>query len=202
MTQTTPFSNGIEWILLILIALITIFSFIIFRANAVLLSNRGSKIEKAALGDNGKLQLGLNLMMIFISAISVSWLVYNYQKTGINTFNLIIGLIVFIQLFLLPVYHGVLYADKKVWVVENIPEFVDLVKPVGIVHQSSKTKTYYGRNSKNELQLVTVVADEVKSCSVSKVLSLKEFIKNYLKHEDAISIPADTKIKKPKSKKI
>ena len=47
-------------------------------------------------------------------------------------------------------------------------------------------------NNKNEFQLVTVLAEEVRSCSVGKVIPLKTFINNYLKQAGSNTLPGKT----------
>lgn len=174
-----------QWSLLILLALCTLYiTFKILSVNSVLLQqkNNGSNslIEEAVMG--GQIAIVLMFAVLFLTALSVLWLKMHLSAVN-NSFTWVLGIVVAIQLFLLPIFYGSLYADRKVRVLAATPEAVKgLKEPLGIVDRTSDHVTLLGLDKNDERRLVTIKLDDLNGIPVKNIVSLKKFVKNDLAH--------------------
>jgi hypothetical protein len=98
-----------------------------------------------------------------------------------SPFFWILSAVTSIQIFMLPIYHGALFADRKVRVLAASPDAVKgISEPLGIVDRTSKHFTLMGRDAVGNLRLVTVKLDDLNGIPVKKIVSLNKFMENNL----------------------
>ncbi|MGA1795649.1 MAG: hypothetical protein ACMUIL_07300 [bacterium] len=177
--------NTGQWLLLVLLAICTLYiTFRILSVNGVLLrgKNNGwnSLLERAVIG--GEPAVALMFAVLFLTALSVLWLKMRLPAVN-DSFTWMLGIVVTIQIFLLPIFHGSLYADRKVRVLAATPEAVkDFKEPLGIVDRTSDHVTLLGVDKNDERRLVTIKIDDLNGIPVKNIVSLKKFIQNELAH--------------------
>ncbi len=169
----------IQWVALILVAMITILSMSILSANGILLLEGDlptSGLEGAVLGSATGLRLGLILASVLLAGLSVLWL-YAHVKSGPGTFAWVLAAVVALQAFMLPIYHGALFADRRVRVLSEVPGVVQgLTPPVAIVDRTTEQATLLGRNGDGRRVLATVAMKDLDGIPVQAVMSLDDFV--------------------------
>jgi hypothetical protein len=173
------FLNIGQWLLLVLLALVTLFFTVkVFSVNGVLLQQKfsgpNSPLQEAVMG--GTLAIVLIFAVMLLTALSILWLKMRLS-TANDAFTWVLGIVVAIQIFLLPIFHGALYADRKVRVLGATPAVVQgLMGPLGIVDRTSEHVALLGMDENNQRRLVTIKLDELNGIPVKKIVSLKEFV--------------------------
>ena len=108
-------AGALQWLTLIAIAAMTLGSMSILSVHGLLLRNDlpASGLEAAVLGGSGGLRLALTFAPVLLAGLSAVWL-YGRLSVGGSALGLILGLVVALQAFMLPIYHGALFADRRV----------------------------------------------------------------------------------------
>lgn len=190
--------NAGQWLLLILLAICTLYITVrILSVNGLLLRQESggshSMLEEAVLG--GQMAVAIMFAVVLLAALSALWL--RTRVPAVNSpFTWVLAIVVTMQLFLLPICYGALYADRKVRILAAIPGVVkDLKEPLGIVDRTSDHVTLLGLNKTNERRMVVVKLDELNGVPVKEIVSLKKFVQNELSHageEGVVSMPKKT----------
>ncbi len=177
-----------QWLLLVLLAICTLFiTAKVLSVNGVLLQekNNGSNslLEAAVMG--GQMGLILMLAVFFLTTLSVLWLKTRLPAVG-DSFTWVLAIVVALQLFLLPIFYGSLYADRKVRVLAAIPDAVKgLKEPLGIVDRTSDHVTLLGLDKNNdERRLVTIKLDALNGIPIKNIVRLEKFVQNELVHAE------------------
>ena len=91
--------------------------------------------------------------------------------------GLILGLVVALQAFMLPIYHGALFADRRVRVLAGVPEGVrGLVMPLAIVDRTADQATLLGSDGGGLRGLTTVALEKLDGIPVRAVVPLADFL--------------------------
>ena len=127
---------------LIVVATLTLMSMSIFSARGLLLREDPlptSGIAGAVSGNSDRgLPLALTLMSVLLAWLCALWLSYRF-KTRTGQVGLILAFLVALQVFLLPIYHGVLFADRQVRLLSRLPDTVrGLATPVAGSNRRSR----------------------------------------------------------------
>lgn len=139
-----------------------------------------SLIERALAGH--KVAVILLATALFQTTISVGWLATRLPAAD-DPLSWVLGIVVAIQITLLPMLHGAFFADRKVRVLAAIPDAVKgLKEPLGIVDRSSDHVTLFGLDANDARILVTVKLDDLDGVAVKKIVSLKDFMEQDLGH--------------------
>lgn len=168
-----------QWLLLVLLAMGTLFILVkILSVSGVLLqqqnSGPNSSLEAAVMG--GPLAIVLMFAVVLLATLSVLWLKMRVSAAN-DPFAWVLGIVVAIQIFLLPISYGALYADRKVRVLGAKPAVVQgLKEPLGIVDRTSEHVTLLGLDENDRRGLVTIKLDDINGVPVKKITSLKEFV--------------------------
>jgi hypothetical protein len=181
------FLSAGQWLLLVLIALYTLYiTSKILSVNGVLLRqvNSGSRswIEEAVMGE--QMAVILMFVVVFMATISVLW--FRARVPVLNDlFIWMLAIVSTIQLFLVPITYGSLYADRKVRVLASIPDAAKVLKePLGVVDRASGYVTLLGLDKNCERRLVTIKIDDLNGIPVKDIVSLKTFVQNELVHAE------------------
>jgi hypothetical protein len=181
------FNSG-QWLLLVLLAICTLFITVkILNINGVLLQekNNGSNslLEGAVMG--GQMGVVLMFAVFFLTTLSVLWLRMRLPALN-DSFTWVLGIVVALQIFLLPISHGALYADRKVRVLAATPDAVKgLKEPLGIVDRTSDHVTLLGLDKNNdERRLVTIKLDALNGIPIKNIVTLRKFVQNDLIHAE------------------
>lgn len=123
------------------------------------------------------------LALFFLAALSVLWLKTRLEA-GPDPFAWTLSAVVALQLFLLPTFHGAVYADRKVRVLASAPAIVkDLKEPLGVVDRTNDRVTLLGLDKNtDERRLVTVKLDALDGIPIKKIVKLETFLHNDLVH--------------------
>ncbi|OPY76445.1 MAG: hypothetical protein A4E65_03184 [Syntrophorhabdus sp. PtaU1.Bin153] len=180
-----PFLGAIQWLVLVLVAIATLYlTFKILSVNGLLLrrQNSGSNSWIAEAITGGWIAVVLMFVVVFLAALSVLWLRTRMSAAN-EPFTWMLAIIAAIQLILVPISYGALYADRKVRVLAAVPDGAKVLKePLGIVDRGSGYATLYGLDANNERSLVTVKIDELNGIPIKNIVTLKKFVQNELVH--------------------
>lgn len=174
------------WLSLFVMALITLLLlFKVVDINGLLLhyqlTGTHTLFEEAAMGKRvGVLFMFLIVFMLVVSAL---WLKASVAQNAL-VLTWVLGLVVAVQLFLLPMFYGVVYADRKVRVLADVPDKIKYMKqPVGIVDRSSEHITLLGVNQNGLRSLVTIKLDDLNGVGISAIMRMGDFVKTQLQQE-------------------
>src|SRR5258705_3965773 len=153
----TPEVEIARWSALVAVAIVVILEFRVFAVSSVLLDPRTIALnaESNALLDGvlGRNSLGLWLVLgtTSLAALLLLWVIESGARVGANGFSFALILVVLLQLLMLPVYHGVFFADRSVRVPESVPASASaLVAPVAVVDRAGDRVTLFGANKSGE----------------------------------------------------
>jgi hypothetical protein len=170
----------LHWLTLIALWAMTLASMSILSVQGLLLRNDLplSGLEAAVLGAPGGLRLALAFAPVLLAGLSCLWLYRRLASgSGSGALTLILALVVALQAFMLPIYHGALLADRRVRVLAAIPETVrGLVEPVAIVDRTADQATLLGSDGDGQRGLATVALGKLDGIPVRAVVPLEDFL--------------------------
>jgi hypothetical protein len=180
--------QGSQWLLLFAMALLTVVAIQIVGTNGVLLKQDPlpeGGIAGAVLGQAVWLQILLNLAVVAVTILSALWL-HSRLSRAVGPFELVLATIVAAQLCLVPIYHGALLADRKVWELAAVPKTVKrLETPLGIVNRTPERVTLFGLDDQGQRRLTTIKLDDLNGVPIRQVLPLHAFIESIRQHQGA-----------------
>ncbi|TCL67175.1 hypothetical protein [Rhizobium sp. BK251] len=179
----------VQWIALIMVATMTLVSMGILRASGLLLRDPlpSAGLESAVLGGSVGLRLGLTFASVLLAVLSALWLL-NRAQSGQGALVTILAVVVALQAFLLPVYHGALFADRRVRVLSQLPPALSgLVMPVAIVDRTADQATLFGLDPSGRRGLATVEFKALDGIPILAVTSLRDFLDQVSDRRDAAS---------------
>lgn len=175
-----PWLNPIQWVLLAMLAVVTLMTVRILKISGLLLqqgvNNNGSKLVEAIMGTQPAFSLFLTVSIVFLAAISAYWLKMRIAA-GFDALTWVLCVVVAIIFFMLPIYHGALYADRKVRLLARVPDAVKGVyEPLGIVDHTKEQYTLLGRGADGQPLLTTIKQEDLYGTPIRKVVSLTDFM--------------------------
>ncbi|KPA19291.1 membrane protein [Candidatus Magnetomorum sp. HK-1] len=183
----TKLNNTIQWGVLLIVGIASLMTFKIFSVNSILLQQNlntpGSLIKEAIMGEQPIISLLLTFSLVILATLCVLWL--KERLVSKDLFVWVLCTVVFIQIFMLPIYHGGLFADRKVRVLAACPESIKgLMSPVGIIDHTSAHYTLLGCDSSSNRQIATIKQEDINGIPIKKIVSLNKFIKDDLPSGD------------------
>ena len=173
-------SEPMQWVTLVLVAMMTLFSMSIVTASSILLRADplpDSGLEGAVLGGPDGLRLGLTVAPVLLAGLSALWL-HHRVNAGAVMFAWFLAMMVALQAFMLPIYHGALFADRRVRVLSQLPAKIQgLVEPVAIVDRTAEQATLLGLDAAGRRGLATVPLAELDGIPVQAVVPLEDFLR-------------------------
>ena len=164
----------LEPVALALVAIFVILQFNVLAVDNLLLRDSRDGWAEAALGRNGG-GVELTLFSAALAILLGLWLQRRWTGDGAVTMALMI--LTLLQLILLPIIHGIFYADRKVRVFDSAPASAPALKgAVGVVFRGSGKVTLFGVNGDGKKRTVVVNEDELVGRSVSGIASLPDFL--------------------------
>lgn len=143
-------------------------------------SQSTSFLQKTVLGGAGA--IGLMAVVLVMTIVSMFWLLRSLKGAS-ATFVGTLSLVAAIQLFLVPIVHGALYADRIVRVLGAIPQaVVGLELPMGVVDRTNNHVTILGHNELHQPRLATLKIDDLNGIPMTHVVRLKEFMEMVAAH--------------------
>jgi hypothetical protein len=193
-TIPLPAQEALQWLGLVILALVVLFEFRVLGVGHVLLESDSTRsspfLADAVLGRNA-LGVWLVLGTAALTALSVLW--FNQAPRGaLSAFGVALGLVTLLQLLLLPVYQGMFYADQSVRVLDEVPPKASvLLGPVGIVDRGGESVTLLGANREGKRRLVTISKKDIEGLAITRVTTLRTFIDSLGKRAGvALLVPA------------
>lgn len=187
----TTFRATVEWVLVGLLAVTTILTLKILGVSGALLQQPDgraapSAIHQAILGGQRGLGLALTFVIVILTALSILWL----RARPINNpdpLTWVLGAVVTLQLFVLPIYHGALFADRKVRVLGERPDAITRASAsMGILDHTGEHVTLLGQDAGGLRWLATIKLDDLNGIPVTEIVSLNDFLgRNRTPHLDA-----------------
>lgn len=172
-----------QWLLLVVVAIMTIMTLKILSASGVLLqqgSLHSSSLTRAILGEATNLRLLLTFAIVLLVVLSALWLQHRLAN-AMGSFEWLLTIIVAVQIVMLPIYHGALFADRWVRVLALSPESVKgLTGPLGIVDHTAEHVTLLGLDSGGNRQLATIKLGDLNGIPIKQVVPLRHFIREVL----------------------
>lgn len=169
-----------QWLLLVALAIMTLLSLsFILSANSVLLQEgplTGSRLAEAVLGEAAPLRLLLIFAVTLFVVLSALWLQSRLAGT-MGAFEWLLALVVALQLIVLPIYHGVLFADRQVRVLDADPGRVPgLGGSLAIIDRTAEHVTLLALDGAGKRRLATVEIGDLNAIPIKKVVPLREFV--------------------------
>ncbi len=176
--------NLVQWVILTLVAGVTLFSFKILSVNGVLLQPRAamshSVLQEAIIEGGSTMGIILTFSLVLLATLSALWL-KSRLSIGHDSFVWVLGIVVAIQQLMLPIYHGALFADRKVQVLAATPSSVQRIsRPLGIVDRTSEHATLLGIDGQGQKQLATIKLEDLNGIPINKIVKLKDFLEKDL----------------------
>lgn len=174
----------LEWIGIVALAVLTLQSFSTLEVRSVLL-DAGAARAGGFRGAVAASVLGLNdvgvlitLAATFVATMTVLWARARMAESGSgDAAARILSLLAFVQLALLPIQHGIFYADRNARMLSRIPEGVSgVVPPVWVLDRGAERASLLARSATGEFCLVTVKVDALDGIAVSKTESIAEIV--------------------------
>ncbi len=180
----------VRWAGLVLLAVIVILEFQVFAVSNALLDRQGSELLDGVIGRNS-LGLWIVLGTTGIAMLSISWAIEKSDGFGTDGLSTALVLVVTLQVFLLPVHHGVFFADRSIRMLESPPPSASqLVPPIAIVDRSGEFVTLLGANKSGERRLVLIDKSELKGAAITGVTTLRAFLDTLAKASGSVPIVA------------
>jgi hypothetical protein len=174
--------DTLQWIALAALALLVVLQLKVLELNAVLLDDRATKLSgagfltDAALGRNNG-GLWLTLATVALALLATLWYWGRSADTTPKGLSVPLGIVALLQLLMLPIFHGMFFADRTVRVLDDVPASAkSLLAPVGIVDRGGDYVTLFGANHEGGHRLVIIGKDDLKGCAVQGVVSLSSFL--------------------------
>jgi hypothetical protein len=174
----------LEWIGIVALAVLTLQSFSTLEVRSVLL-DAGAARAGGFRGAVAASVLGLNdvgvlitLAATFVATMTVLWARARMAESGSgDAAARILLLLAFVQLALLPIQHGIFYADRNARMLSRIPEGVSgVVPPVWVLDRGAERASLLAHSATGEFCLVTVKVDALDGIAVSKTESIAEIV--------------------------
>lgn len=204
----TNLMNAGQWLVLGLVAVATIATFKLLSVNSILLrqynaNTLNSVLQEAIIGGRPAIRLLLTFLPVLLATLSVLWLRKASLSNADDPFVLVLIIVISLQIVMLPICHGALFADRKVRVLATIPDSVkDLSAPVGIVDRTSAHYTILGLDNDGNRQLATIKLDDLNGIPVNKIVSLSDFLRDDLAASSSSQVGVTTDFEvKPKKRK-
>jgi hypothetical protein len=180
------------WFAAIALAALTLASFTTLGIDAVLLDApaAGDSVHRAlALSILGGGQLGslITLTATLVAALSVFWLHKRYLAEGpADPLTWVLSVIVLLQLVLLPIQHGVFYADRNGRALARVPTGVTgVLPPVWLLDRGADRASLVARTPDGRLSLVTVKVDVLDGIPITRVAPISTIVDEVVHREGA-----------------
>jgi hypothetical protein len=142
--------------------------------SGVLLAPSSGWLADAALDRNDYGALVV-LATAALGAVMLSWADGHLRRAGgVDPLGAVLLLTGALLLVLLPMQHGVFYADRKAWRLDQTPEgATGLVPPVWLVDRGAADRVVlYGRTPDGQARLVTLKAEKLDGVAVTGISRL------------------------------
>jgi hypothetical protein len=142
--------------------------------SGVLLAPSSGWLADAALDRNDYGALVV-LATAALAAVMLSWADAHLRRArGVDPLAPVLLLIGVLLLALLPMQHGVFYADRKAWRLDQTPEgATGLVPPVWLVDRGAADRVVlYGRTPDGQARLVTLKAEKLDGVAITGISRL------------------------------
>jgi hypothetical protein len=170
--------SGLEVSAAAVVGALTIWDYIATTGvRGVLLAPSSAWVSQAALG-RGPLGTLLVLATTAAAAALLMWTREHYLRAGgLDLLGAALALITGLLVVLLPVQHGVFYADRTVRKLEGAPQAATgLSPPIWMVDRTADRVTLFGRGTDGHARLVTVRADQLDGVPVVGIGSLTDVL--------------------------
>ena len=171
------------WIAVITLAALTLASFTTLTVDAVLLDApaAGDCVHRAlaqSILGGGQLGSPITLAATLTAALSVSWLYDRYRAEGpADPLTRVLTVIALVQLVLLPIQHGIFYADRNGRALARLPAGVTgVLSPVWLLDRGSDRAALIARTADGRLCLLTVKVDVLDGIPVTRVAPLNTIV--------------------------
>jgi hypothetical protein len=172
-----------QWIALVALALVVSLEFRAFAVTNALLDpqTRGAGRASSVVLDGvlGRNALGLSLMLSTtgVALILTLWWNESGARGASDGFSVALTLVLLLQLFMLPICHGIFFADRSVRVLDGVPKSAtELAAPAAVVDRGGEYVTLFGLNKAGERRLVMIDKGDLKGTAISSVTSLSAFL--------------------------
>jgi hypothetical protein len=147
------------------------------RVNGVLLSGSTDWIAAAVLGRNAYGVL-LSLATTIAAGALLAWTREHYFRAGaVDSLGAALALITGLLIALLPVQHGVFYADRTARRLDGAPPGASgLSPPVWMVDRTAERITLFGRGTDGHARLVTLKSEQLDGVPVVGVGTLSDVL--------------------------
>jgi hypothetical protein len=174
-----PAQEVAQWAAIAFLVLVVLLEFRVLGVSNVLLAadsgGAGDALADAVVGRNA-LGFWLVLGTAGLAAVSLLWLVQGARSAPV-ALNAALALLVTLQVLLLPIYHGMFFADQTVRVLDGVPaKAAGLVAPVAIVDRGGEHVTLLGPNKQGGRRLVIVARKDLEGVGVSNVTAMRHFL--------------------------
>ena len=172
-----------EWLAVVCLAFLIMLGFVMLRASGVLLLKDDGPhadppriLVDAVLGANS-VGVWVTIASVAFAALTALWLQERWMQPAASGLTVVLMVAAALQVFMLPVHHGMLYADRNVRVLDRVPPGVpDLVPPVGVVDRTGDHVAVFGQTSAGERRIVTVKAEDLNGLAVVAIDRLRVFL--------------------------
>jgi hypothetical protein len=173
----------LAWVAAIVLALLTLGSFATLDVRAVLVGGTApdSSIQRAltwSILGIGNLGVLITLGATLTTTLSVLWTRACYVAVGItDPLAVLLTIIAVLQLILLPIQHGIFFADRSARTLARVPEGVSGVSPpIWLLDRGSNRASLVARGADGRLSLITVKVDALDGIPVTETVPISKIV--------------------------
>jgi hypothetical protein len=178
-------SRPFAWIAAIALAFLTLASFATLGVSAVLVSDpapSGDVLQRALTSSilgTGDLGVLITLAATFTAALTVLWARGRYVQVGpTDPLTAVLIVMAVIQLVLLPVQHGIFYADRNARMLARVPDgLVGVSPPVWLLDRGADRASLIARSAGGRLGLITVKVDALDGIPVTQTMPIGDIVR-------------------------
>ena len=169
-----------QWLVVLVLAIATLAAMGIFTVDAVLLRSGDlpeGALALAVLGGATGLRFGLSAGIVLLAAVTGLSLHLSRGTPRRTGQTAMLAALVALQAFLLPVYHGALFADRRAWVLSDVPSSVQTLRlPLAIVDRTAGDATLLGADATGQRGLVTIPRADLAGIPLREIVPLSDFL--------------------------
>jgi hypothetical protein len=172
--------GAVQWMVVLVLSIATLAAMGILTVDAVLLRGgdvREDGLAMAVLGGATGLRFGLSAGIVLLAAVTGLSLQGCWGTPGRTGRSAVLAALLALQAFLLPVYHGALFADRRAWVLSDVPASVQTLRlPLAIVDRTAGEATLLGADAEGRRGLVTIPRADLAGIPLREIVPLRDFL--------------------------
>jgi hypothetical protein len=175
--------HSLEWAAAVGLGVLTVTGFYLtLRVQNVLLEPSiaicRTALADAAIDDSNNLGVLVILVATMVAACSILWMRARAGHVQLDNLTRLLGVIVALNLLLLPILHGTFVTDRKAYRLAGVPEkLADVDPPLWLIDRGADDRVILLAHAKNgRVELIPIKADKLDGIGTVEVTSLGKIV--------------------------